>query len=137
MNDCIPYYDDGDNITGYCTSAVTGKTFVKISGTRTGGVFDPTQTAPAADGGAPSIAPADAAGRVFGVAAYDGAQHAFVNVIRGSKLVVPVTASGALNAFDEVEVATGGKATALDTGVAVGYVLADCADGADAQVSLY
>jgi hypothetical protein len=137
LNECIPYYDDGDHISGYCTAAVTGKTFVKISGTRSGGVFDPTATALPADKGAPNINTATAAGRIFGVASYDGALHGFVDVVRGSKMVVPVTAGAAITAFEEVEVGANGKAVPLATGVAVGYALADCANGDDAQISLY
>jgi hypothetical protein len=135
-NECIPFYDDGDHITGICDAAVTGKTFVMISATRSGGTFNPTATT-AGDGGAPHIGPAAAAGRIFGVAAYDGASGALINVVRGSKMVVPVTAAAAINHFQEVEVGAGGQAVPKAAGVAVGYVLADCASGADAQVSLY
>lgn len=123
MNDCIPFYDDGDHITGYCTAAVTGKRFVKISGTRTGGVFDPTQTTPPADKGAPNIALADIGGRVHGVAAYDGALHAFVDVVRGSKMVVPVAAGAPLSAFDEVAVGPGGSAVPAGSEVGVAAAL--------------
>jgi hypothetical protein len=136
-NECIPFYEDGDHITGYCTAAITGKTFVMISGNRSGGTFDPTQTAIPADKGAPNIAPATAAGRIFGVAGYDGASGGHIEVIRGSKMVVPVTAGAALNAFQEVEVGPAQGAVPHAAGVAVGFALTGCAVGADAQISLY
>lgn len=128
LNECIPYYEDGDHITGYCTAAVTGKTFVKVSATRSGGTIDTVVNDPiSADGGSVNIATADIGGRIFGVAAYDGAIGALVDVIRGAKMVVPVTAAEAMSAFAEVGVgvngqavpagsATAGKAT-LNTGV--------------------
>ena len=138
-NECIPYYDDGDNITGFCEAAVTGKTIVALGASRTSPVFDPTATSQPADKGAIHIKPA-AAGQtapIFGVAAYDGALNGFVGVIRGSKMVVPITASAPLTCGQEVGVAAGGQAVAWSAGVKVGFVVADAAAGADAQVSLY
>jgi hypothetical protein len=136
QNECIPYYDDGDHITGYCTAAVTGKTFVMITGNRSGGVFNPSSTLPA-DKGAVNIGPAAAAGMVFGVAGYDGAQGDFIEVVRGTKMVVPVTAGAAINAFQEVQVGPAQGAVPLAAGRAVGYALTAAAIGADAQISLY
>jgi hypothetical protein len=134
-NEAIAYYDAGADITGHCSAAVTGKRFVKLSATRRPG--GPAGISDAATGdGNVVIAPADAAGRVFGVATRDGAIGAKVDVMRAPK-VVPVTALGALNAFQEVEVGAGGTAAPKAAGIPVGYVLADCANGADAQVSLY
>ena len=30
-NECIPYYEPGERITGHCETAVTGKRFVAVS----------------------------------------------------------------------------------------------------------
>jgi hypothetical protein len=133
QNECIPFYDDGDNITGFCEAAVTGKTFVKLGASRTSPNFDPTATSLPADRGAVHILPADGTGTVFGVAAYDGAAGAHIDVIRGSKMVVPVTAGAALTVGEAVGPNATGEAVGGGT---VGYVVADCAAGEDAQVSL-
>jgi hypothetical protein len=122
-NDCIPYFDSGDEITGHCTSAVTGKTVVKIS---------------AADGGNVKIAPAGATDIAFGVAQSDCASGSKVNVftVRSGK-VLPITASGAITAGTEVEIATGGKVATKNTHSAIGLALDDAVDGADAMIKLY
>jgi hypothetical protein len=52
-NELTPYYDAGEDVTGYVTSAVTGKRFVKISGNRQAGPALNTSTS----GGNVSIAP--------------------------------------------------------------------------------
>ena len=131
QNECIRYYDEGTDITGYVGSAVTGKRFVRISANRQAGPALNTSTT----GGNVTIAPATAAGRIFGVAGWDGAVGDLVDVRR--KGVVPVTAEGAIAAFAEVEVGTTGKAITKTSGVAVGFVLSAAADGEDAQVVLY
>jgi hypothetical protein len=116
-------YEPGQSITGKASATVTGKRFLAISGNRSGGNI--------------AVAPATAAGRVCGVAAHDAAAGELVRVLRGAGRVVKVTASGAIAAFAEVQVATGGLAVTKSSGVAVGYVLTAAADGADAEVSLY
>lgn len=135
-NEAIPFYDDGDNITGYCEAAVVGKTFVMIGASRTSPTFNPTATTNPVDKGCVHVKPATAGAWVFGVAAYDAAQGSFVNIIRGSKMVVPVTASAALTAGQGVEAAAGGQAAVSASGVIAGHVVADAAVGVDAQVSL-
>src|SRR4051812_22592298 len=77
-NELTPYYDAGEDVTGYVTSAVTGKRFVRISGNRQAGPALNTSTS----GGNVSIAPATAAQRVFGVAKWDGAVGDLVAVRR-------------------------------------------------------
>jgi hypothetical protein len=99
-NEAIPYYTPGDVITAYATAAVTGKRFVKISGNRQAGPALNTSTT----GGNVSVNHATAAGRIFGVAAYDAAQDTLVPVHKTPGSIVPVTASGAIAAFEEVEV---------------------------------
>lgn len=122
-NECIAFYDPADDVTGYCTAAVTGKRFVDISaGLSTEGLI--------------SIAPATAKGKAVGVAARDQAEKGRVLVRRGPK-VVPVTASGTIEAGEEVQVATGGKAVKFSDGVAVGRAWAKATDGEDCRVALY
>lgn len=129
-NECVPFYEPGDAITGVPTVAVIGCRFVKISAARV--------TAAGATKGLISIAPATAAGRAFGVAGRDAAIGVPVKVFRKRGTVVPVQATNAtIAAFGEVEIATGGMVVALASGVAVGYVVDDCAANGLAQVSLY
>lgn len=147
VNECIPFYDDGEIITGQATAAVTGKRFLKISGDRTSG----PGLATTAEGGNYRVAPADAGGRVFGVASYDVASGAKVPVITGPGTVVPVTADGAISAGDPVSVGAAGKAKtataqsqsgsspyAVTPGtIVVGLCLSGAADGADAEIKLH
>lgn len=122
-NECIPLYRPGNDVTCVTTAAVTGKTFVAQSAAMTTGLI--------------SVAPATAAGAVFGVASYDAASGARVAVIRGSKSIVPVTAGGTIAYGAEVEVGAGGKAVTLAAGVAVGVAVSAGANNADVYVSLY
>jgi hypothetical protein len=122
-NENVGVYEPGRDITGRASAAVTGKRFLKISGNRSSGNI--------------AVAPADAAGRVCGVAKYDAASGEIVGVARGNSRVTHVTADGAIAAFAEVEVGTTGKAKTKTAGIAVGYALTAAADGADAEISLY
>src|SRR5688572_20420175 len=126
MAEAINFHDPGANISGYCTSAVTGKRFVKISGNRQTGITKNV-----------SINHATAAGRIFGVAATDGAVGATIDVERRPGAVACVEAGGTIAAFGEVEVGANGVAVALAAGVAVGYVLTGVTSGNDAEVHLY
>ena len=62
----IDIYSPGADITGVATSAITGKRCLKISGNRSGGNI--------------AVAPADAAGRIVGVARDDAASGELVAV---------------------------------------------------------
>ena len=124
-NECIPLYQPGEHITAAVATAVTGKTFVDISGA----------TLNPATGALISVAPATAAGKILGVAAFDAAVGAQVPVI--GEGVVPVTAGAAITAGAEVEVGTGGKAITLASGKAVGRALTTAANNADVYVRLY
>lgn len=123
-NECIPFKEPGARVTGQATAAVTGKRFLAITGN-------------AQTDGTLSVAHAAAGARIVGVAAYDAAIGAKVGVIRGSKIVVPVTAGAAIAAGSEVEVGATGQAITKAAGVAVGYVETGVASGADARVCLY
>lgn len=122
-NENVGVYEPGRDISGRASAAVTGKRFLKISGNRNGGNI--------------AVAHADAGGRVCGVSKYDAASGAIVGVARGNSRVTHVTTSGALAAFDEVQVGANGTAVKLDAGVAVGYALTAATNGGDAEISLY
>ncbi len=133
-NECEPFYEPGDHITASPSAAVTGCRFVMISAARV--------TASGPVKGLIQVALATAAGRVFGVAARDAGIGVPVKVIRKRGTVVPVQASNAtISAFGEVEVVgvgvNAGMVQAKAAGVAVGYVVDDCAANGLAQVSLY
>ena len=123
VNDARPLFRPGAEVTALTSAAVTGKTFVGISATRD------------ADTGLVKVAPATAAAKAFGVAAYDAASGATLPILRGG--IVPVTAGGSITAGDEVEVGTGGKAVKLATGVAVGQAIETATSGADVFVALH
>lgn len=132
MPESIALYEPGEDITGRCTAAVVGRRFVKISGNRGSNAVSDSVV-----GGNVPIAHADAAGRIFGVAAYDGAIGAGVGVKRAAKLVTEVDAGAAIAAFEEVEVGATGKAVPLAAGKAVGFAIADAANATVAQICLY
>ncbi|CAM3432082.1 DUF2190 domain-containing protein [Tsukamurella hominis] len=122
-NENIGVYEPGQDISGRCSAAVTGKRFLKISGNRAGGNV--------------AVAHADAGGRVCGVSGRDTASGALVNVKRGKDRVTFVTAGGNIAAFAEVEVGANGVAITKASGVAVGYAVTAATSGGDAEISLY
>lgn len=129
MNDAIPFYEDGDELTCTATAAVTGKRFVRITGNRQ------------ADGTI-SVGPCGAGQKPLGVAMFDAGVGKRVTVHSiDSHHCMPVTASGAIAAGDSV--ASGAAGVAVVAGGAPGTVVHcagiavnGAADGADAQVSL-
>jgi hypothetical protein len=117
-------YEPGEDITGAATAAVTGKTFLAISGDRD-------------VEGSLSVAPATTGGRIVGVAKNTAPTGGLVGISRGGGRVVYVTTSAAVTAFAEVSVGAGATAVPKGSGVAVGYALTGAASGADAEISLY
>jgi hypothetical protein len=113
-NECVPFYDEGDAITCYSTIAVVGKRFVKVSATRQAGPGLNTSTS----GGNISVAPADAGGRVFGVARQDAGIGVLVTVLRDPGSILPITADGSITAGDPIQVGALGKAKTAAGGVA-------------------
>lgn len=132
-NECVPLYRGGhSDLTGHVATAVIGKRFVRISAALQAGPALNTSTT----GGNIQIAPATAAGAVFGVAAYDAAAGEKVPVIREGN-TVPVTAGGAITAGAGVEVGTAGKAVVLASGVRVGTAVStSVADNDEIYVKL-
>jgi hypothetical protein len=104
-NECIPLYRGGDpDLTGHCTTPVTGGTFVALSGTIQSGPDLTTAT----DGSNFRIATAGAGVSVVGVAAQDAAANKKVAYLRHGN-VVPMIADGPITANDPIEVGTAGK----------------------------
>lgn len=122
-NISIDVYAPGTDLTAAAASVVTAKRFLKIAGNRSGGNV--------------SVAHADAAGRVCGVARHDAATGELVAVARGNSRVVRVAAAAAITAGTEVEVGAAGQAVPRSAGVAVGYAVTGATAGADAEISLY
>lgn len=124
-NDAIPFFEDGNRITCTATTAVVGKTFVKISGdVQSDGTY--------------SVAPAGAGDPVFGVAAWSAAQGKQVTVYAlASGMIVPVYSTGGVAAGARVKSAAAGAAvTAGDGDPGYGVVMTAAADQTDAQIKL-
>lgn len=141
-NDCIPIFEEGDRITCHASAALTGKRFCDISGDAQAGFgLKGLAADPLAAGvqGLISVGAPSAAGKGFGVVAWDVASGGEVTVIRGRGMIVPVTASAAaITAGQEVEIAdTTGRVKTLASGVPVGRAVSSCASGADCAISLY
>ena len=117
-------YDPGKDITAEATAPVTARRFLTISGNRTAG-------------GNVAVTMAATGARTCGVAGNDAASGGLVRVVRGNSRVVKVTASGAIAAGSEVQIAANGTAATKSAGVAVGYAITGAADATDAEVSLY
>lgn len=126
-NECIPLFDPGQNVSATASSAVTGKRLVDWTGYL-------SLTTPST---LPTAAHATAAGKVAGVASYDAASGARFAILRGKGKIVPITASTAITAGAEVEVATGGKVVTYSAGVKVGRALSTGSTDTDCFVELY
>ncbi|WP_072814284.1 capsid cement protein [Rhodococcus zopfii] len=122
-NECAPLFRPGRDVTVLTTAAVTGKTFVGVSGNRDAAT------------GLIKAAPATAAAKAFGVAAYDAGSGKTVPIIRGG--IVPVTAGGTIAAGAQVEVGASGRAVTLASGIAVGYAVDGGSSGTDVLIALY
>lgn len=133
-----PYYEDADEITGYCTGNVLGKHFVKIAAARQAGGPNLVSGAitDSVVGGNVSIAQAVAGDKVFGVAMYDQTTGNLVPVYRCNH-VMPVVAGAAITAGTEVQSDANGAAIPLAAGKPAGLAIDGAASGADAQISLY
>jgi hypothetical protein len=116
-NENRPLFRPGRDITALTTAAVTGKTFVDIS------------AAPDTTTGQLKVAPAAAAAKALGVAAFDAASGATVAILRGG--VVEVTAGGAITAGAEVEVNASARAITLASGKSVGKAVSSASANGD------
>jgi hypothetical protein len=120
-NTCVPFWVFGEDVTGSCSAAVTGKRFVAISGARVGEQL--------------RIAHAGAGTRALGVSAHDAPVDGLVNVLRQGQ-IVPVTAGAAITAGQDIEVGAAGKAIPHAAGTVVGYAADDAANNTDAAIVL-
>lgn len=129
---CIPYYEPQGRLTGYCSAAVVGKTFVDISGAIQSGPLLNTS----ANGGNITVATAAAASHALGVAAFDAPINTQVTIyVQG--MTVPVTAGANIASGVDVEVGATGFAVTLASGKPVGKCLTAALSGADAMIRLY
>lgn len=124
-NECIPLFENAFEVTGQTTTAVVGKTFVDITATRDAAT------------GLIKVGTSSAAGRAFGVAAFDAASGGRVTVIRQRGIIIPVTAGGAIAAGALVEVGASGRAVTIAAGVAVGRAVEAGTNGNDVFIELY
>ena len=120
-NEAKPLFRPGADVTVKTTAAVTGKTFVAVSGNRD-------------SDGLIKCATAAGAAKAFGVAARDVASGDVGLVLRGG--IVNVTAGGAIAAGAQVEVGAGGKAVTLASGVAVGHAVETGTSNNDVLIAL-
>lgn len=124
-NECIPYYEPGDRVTGQVVTAqVTGKRFVKLAASKASG--SNVQIAPVTVG----------ATKPFGVAAADCAVGDTVVCYLGN-FTVPVTAGGTITNGQELEIDSVGRVVTLASGRPVGFALSDATIGNDCIVHLY
>jgi hypothetical protein len=124
-NECIPLFRPGADITATAGAAITGGRCVAWSA----GLSSTT--------GLGTVTHATAAGAIAGVSAFDAANGGRVAFMRGSGLIVPVTAGAAITALAEVEVGTAGKVVTKAAGVAIGRALGTGSTDAPVMVELY
>lgn len=133
VNEAIAFFDPGDDLTGQATAAITGRTFVNVSGAKQAGSQG---LANDTLGGSIPVAPCGAGAKALGIASYDAAIGAKVPIMRGHK-VVPVVAGAAIAAGAEVESDATGRAVTLAAGRSLGKCLnAPTAAGQIAIVAL-
>lgn len=121
-NELVPFFKPGENVTGYLTVALSGKTLVAC--------------VPGGRGGQPHIAKPAAGSRVFGALGHDGIAGESVHVNVGG--IVPVVAAADIAAGKEVATNADGHITVLAAGqVAVGYAVASGASGSAVPIKLY
>lgn len=140
MNECIPKYEPGQDLTGHVAQAggVVGKRFLAISADKQGfeAVTDDIT------GGNIVVSYPAAGARTVGVSGYDATQGRKVKIVRGAGKVVPVTAGAALGFDVEVETNAVGQAIPRDSAArpnarAVGRTIRSAAINTDALVELY
>lgn len=144
-NECLPYKQPAGRTTAKATANVTGKRFVKISDTRTGGPGLSTDVE-----NVRQVAHAGAGDTAYGVSGYDQASGGLLTVLCGPGWELPVTAGENLDAGDLIVPGADGKAVKYDPDIAAsgeaetltipavphGIVLADALADADAEIRL-
>ena len=123
--ECIPFFEPGQRLTGQAAAAIVGKRFVKINGNRL------------ADGSFP-IVHAGAGDPAFGVSGWSAAIGGKVNIIRVPGIIVPILCPGALAAGVEVASDAEGRAVAAVAGNRVlGRTVNAVGAGEDGQIEWY
>jgi hypothetical protein len=127
VNPAVPFWDEGNAITGHAQTNVLGKRFVTIVGARVDGN--------------PRVGHAvgSATVKAIGVSAYDAAAGLKVTYYGAPGIVMPVTAAGPITAGAPVFSDAAGKATATNPGgtsLVAGWAMDDAADGTDAVIKL-
>jgi hypothetical protein len=137
-NECIPYYDDGDEIPVEAASGITGKTFCAISGRHANYATGTGINAGLdmdASGGNYLAATCGAGLAAAGVASYDAATGEKITLLR--RKILPVTCGATVTAGSQVECDAAGKAINLAAGKALGVALKGNTVGLDAEILVY
>lgn len=124
-NDCIPYFEPADEITGHCTAVVRGKRFVSPSAHPPGGLIGVENI---------QIAESGAGAKAVGIAAYDGVLNEEIPLKTGNG-VYPMTSGAAVAFGQEVQSDAQGRAIPLAAGRANGIAVETVA-GADLDVGV-
>src|SRR4249919_377134 len=132
-NECIPLYDDGDEIPVEASAPLTGKTFAVITGRhanyQTGTGINAGLDMDASGGNYLAAVPA-AGVKIAGVVAYDANTGEKVTLMR-RKILPVTTGTGGAVAGAEVQSDGAGKAIPLAAGAAVGLCLQGATIGND------
>lgn len=113
LNECVPFYENGDTITVTTPGPVSGKTFAAISASRP---YGPGFSLTSTDSGGGTLVCSTAAtgSKPFGVFSSDQpVAEGKVAVICGVGFIVPVVAGQALVAGEDVAVGAGGQVVKL------------------------
>ncbi|PKF69347.1 capsid cement protein [Corynebacterium mastitidis] len=122
-NPARDYYQPGTDLTARATTTITGKTFVSISGPRTGGSIQVTTC----NGTTP----------IIGVAKYDTNQGGLVGVARGAARILTITAGEAITAGQAVTSNQDGQVIPATEGQQIaGWAIDNATPGEDALISL-
>lgn len=133
LNECIPFYRPGQDLTGKASVALTGKRLCAVSGNRTGGPGLSTDLQNVYVVGLPA-----AGGRVLGVVGYDVPANGLVPIKWEG--VLPIKAGAAINAWQEVMTDAAGQVVPFIVAGGnqpCGVCLTGAANGADAEIRLY
>jgi hypothetical protein len=137
-NECIPFYDDGDEVTVHAANALTGKRFAAITGRQAGYRAGTGANANLDTSGVGGNYTADVPGagvKAFGVVQYDVAAGEKVTLMK--RKILPVTAGATVTVGSEVEVDAQGRVINLASGKAVGLCLLGATVGLDAEIQVY
>jgi len=142
-SECIPFFFPSDTWTAKASGAVSGKRFVKIGATRTGGGGEGAAGATTVGVGLstdlenlPVVKRTVAKDKAVGVAGWDAADKAEVKIYsRGAGIRLPVTSGAAITAGEEVESDAEGRAIPLAAGAALGMAFVTVA-GANLDVEI-